>query len=181
MTTAKTTTSTWTIDPVHSAAEFAVKHLMVSTFKGHFRSLEGTVYLDEENPANSSVTASVDVASIDTETPDRDAHLRSDDFFNAGSHPYITFKSTKAERVGEHEWKIAGDLTIRDITREVVLDTRFEGQASGFNGAAVAAFSAETSLSRKDFGLKYNAVLDSGTIVVGDRIKISLNVEAIRE
>ena len=181
MTTKQIATATWQIDPAHSSAEFAVKHLVVSTVKGRFKDLEGRLHIDEQRPERSWVEARIDVASVDTGIAQRDEHLRSDDFFNAGSHPYITFKSTKAERVGEHEWKIAGDLTIRDITREVVLDTRFEGQASGFNGAAVAAFSAETSLSRKDFGLKYNAVLDSGTIVVGDRIKISLNVEAIRE
>ena len=181
MTTKQIATATWQIDPAHSSAEFAAKHLVVSTVKGRFKDLEGRLHIDEQRPERSWVEARIDVASVDTGIAQRDEHLRSDDFFNAGSHPYITFKSTKAERVGEHEWKIAGDLTIRDITREVVLDTRFEGQASGFNGAAVAAFSAETSLSRKDFGLKYNAVLDSGTIVVGDRIKISLNVEAIRE
>ena len=181
MTTKQIATATWQIDPAHSRAEFAVKHLVVSTVKGRFKDLEGRLHIDEQRPERSWVEARIDVASVDTGIAQRDEHLRSDDFFNAGSHPYITFKSTKAERVGEHEWKIAGDLTIRDITREVVLDTRFEGQSSGFNGAAVAAFSAETSLSRKDFGLKYNAVLDSGTIVVGDRIKISLNVEAIRE
>src|SRR5436305_5692000 len=111
--TTQTAVSTWSIDPTHSIAEFAVKHMMISTVKGRFGALEGTLSLDEANPANSSVGASIDVASIDTGEPQRDGHLRSDDFFNAEQHPTIAFRSTRVERVDDERWKVTGDLTIR--------------------------------------------------------------------
>jgi polyisoprenoid-binding protein YceI len=180
MTATQTQVGTWRIDPAHSIAEFAVKHLMVSTVKGRFKELEGRIHLDEAWPENSSVEARIPVASIDTGIADRDAHLRSDDFFNAERYPYITFKSTRVERVSDGDWRVAGDLTIRDITQPVVLETEFDGRSTGPAGEVVA-FTAEASLSRKDFGLKWNAVLESGTVVVGDRVRITLNIEAIRE
>jgi len=179
MTTTRTATSTWTIDPAHSLAEFAVKHMMVSTFKGHFRSLEGTVYLDEETPANSSVTASVDVASVDTQTPDRDAHLRSDDFFNAEKFPKMTFRSTRVEQVDEDNWKVAGDLTIRDVTKEVVLDTEYEGRILDPWGNERMGFTARTELSRKEFGVRANTLIESGGVVVGDRVRVELHIEIV--
>ena len=181
MTTTRTATSTWTIDPTHSVVEFAVKHLMVSTFKGHFRSLEGTVHLDEDHPANSSVTASVDVASIDTQTPDRDAHLRSDDFFNAERYPKMTFRSTRAEQVDGTNWKVTGELTVRDVTKEVVLDTEYEGRIVDPWGNERIGFTARTELSRKEFGVRWNTAIEAGGVVVGDKVRISLNVEMVRQ
>ena len=181
MTTTRTATSTWTIDPAHSGAEFAVKHLMVSTFKGHFRSLEGTVHLGEDNPANSSVVASVDVASVDTQNPDRDAHLRSDDFFNAERYPKMTFRSTRVERVDETNWKVTGEFTIRDVTKEVVLDTEYEGRIVDPWGNDRIGFTARTELSRKEFGVRWNTAIESGGVVVGDRVRISLNIEIVRQ
>ena len=180
MTTTRTATSTWTIDPAHSSAEFAVKHLMVSTFKGHFRSLEGTVHLDEANPANSSVAASVDVASVDTQTPDRDAHLRSDDFFNAERYPKMTFRSARVEPAGETNWKVTGELTVRDVTKEVVLDTEYEGRIVDPWGNERIGFTARTELSRKEFGVRWNAAIETGGVVVGDKVRISLNIEIVR-
>src|SRR5712692_489719 len=127
MTTAtKTATSTWTIDPTHSIAEFAVKHLVVTTVKGRFRDLEGTISVDEANPENSSVEAAIQVASIDTNVPDRDTHLCSDDFFNAEKYPRIIFVSTSLQRIDDTNYKLRGLLTIRDVTNPVVLDTEFE-------------------------------------------------------
>ena len=181
MTTTRTATSTWTIDPAHSGAEFAVKHLMVSTFKGHFRYLEGTVHLNEANPANSSVAASVDVASVDTQTPDRDAHLRSDDFFNAERYPKMTFRSTRVEQVDGTNWKVAGELTVRDVTKEVVLDTEYEGRIVDPWGNERIGFTAWTELSRKEFGVRWNAAIESGGVVVGDKVRISLNIEIVRQ
>ncbi|HLA18797.1 MAG TPA: YceI family protein [Dehalococcoidia bacterium] len=181
MTTTRTATSTWTIDPAHSSAEFAVKHLMVSTFKGHFRSLEGTVHLDEANPANSSVAASVDVASVDTQTPDRDAHLRSDDFFNAERYPKMTFRSTRVEQVDGTNWKVTGELTVRDVTKEVVLDTEYEGRIVDPWGNERIGFTARTELSRKEFGVRWNAAIETGGVVVGDKVRISLNIEIVRQ
>jgi len=180
MTTTRTATSTWTIDPAHSSAEFAVKHLMVSTFKGHFRSLEGTVHLDEANPANSSVAASVDVASVDTQTPDRDAHLRSDDFFNAERYPKMTFRSTRVEQIDGTNWKVTGELTVRDVTKEVVLDTEYEGRIVDPWGNERIGFTARTELSRKEFGVRWNAAIETGGVVVGDKVRISLNIEIVR-
>ena len=181
MTTTRTATSTWTIDPAHSSAEFAVKHLMVSTFKGHFRSLEGTVHLDEANPANSSVAASVDVASVDTQTPDRDAHLRSDDFFNAERYPKMTFRSTRVEQVDGTNWKVTGELKIRDVTKEVILDMEYEGRIVDPWGNERIGFTAWTDLSRKEFGVRWNAAIETGGVVVGDKVRISLNIEIVRQ
>jgi len=181
MTTAQAATDTWTIDPVHSIAEFAVKHMMVSTVKGRFRSMEGTILIDEANPTASRVTASIDVASIDTAEPQRDAHLRSDDFFNAEKFPKITFRSTRVERVDDTHWKVIGDLTIRDITKEVVLDTEYEGQIRDAFGKQRAAFTAETNLNRKEFGLNWNGIIETGGVIVGDRVRVILNIAAVRQ
>ena len=180
-TVSSTAVSTWSIDAAHSIAEFAVKHMMVSTVKGRFRSLEGMLTIDEGNPDKSSVTASIDVASIDTGQPDRDAHLRSDDFFGADQFPRITFRSTGIERKSEEEWKVTGDLTIRDVTRPVTLDTEFEGKVIDAYGKQRAAFTATTQISRKAFGLTWNALLETGGAVVGDTVKITLHIAAVRQ
>jgi len=182
MTTAtQTATSTWTIDPTHSIAEFAVKHLVITTVKGHFRNFEGTLHIDEAQPKNSSVEAKIAVASIDTNLADRDAHLRSDDFFNAEQYPRITFRSTSIESAGRDHYKIAGDLTIRDVTKEVVLDTEFEGQIDDPMGNRRAAFTATTQISRKEFGVKWNQALETGGMIVSDNVKITLHIEAIQQ
>jgi len=181
MTTAQTALSTWTIDPVHSIAEFAVKHMMVSTVKGRFRSMEGTIHIDEANPTASWVTASIDVASIDTAEPKRDTHLRSDDFFNAERFPKMIFRSTRVQQVDDTHWNVIGDLTIRDVTKEVVLDTEYEGQIKDAYGKQRAAFSAETTLNRREFGLNWNGVIEAGGVVVGDRVRVMLNIAAVRE
>ena len=177
----ETRTSTWTIDKTHSIAEFAVKHLVVTTVKGHFREFEGTLNIDEANPENSSVTASIDVTSIDTNVPDRDAHLRSDDFFNAEQFPQIIFKSTRLERVGGEQPKLYGDLTIRDVTRPVVLEVDYDGQVDDPWGNRRAAFTATTQISRKEFNVRWNQMIEAGGAVVGDNIKITLHIEAVRQ
>ena len=181
MTTTRTATSTWTIDPAHSAAEFAVRHMMVSTFKGHFRSLEGTVHLNEEGPPSSSVTASIDVASVDTQNRDRDAHLRSDDFFNAERYPKMTFRSTRVQQVDADSWKVTGDLTIRDVTKEVVLDTEYEGRIVDPWGNERIGILARTEISRKEFGVRWNALVESSGVAVGDRVRVELHIEIVRQ
>ena len=182
MTTAtQTSISTWTVDPAHSIVEFAVKHLVITTVKGRFRDFEGTIRIDESHPENSSVSASADVASIDTDTPDRDAHLRSDDFFNAERYPKITFQSTGVERVDDTHYKVHGDLTIRDVTKPVVLDVEFEGEVNDPWGHRRAAFTATTQISRNEFGVKWNQLIETGGAVVSDNVKITLNVEAVRQ
>ncbi len=177
----KTATSTWTIDPAHSIAEFAVKHLVITTVKGRFRDLEGTLEIDEAQPENSSVSASIVVASIDTGVADRDAHLRSDDFFNADRYPQITFRSTRVERVDDRNFRAHGDLTIREVTKPVVLDTEFEGEVDDPWGHRRAAFTATTQISRNQFGVKWNQLIETGGAVVGDNVKITLHIEAVRQ
>jgi len=182
MTTAThTRTSTWTIDPTHSIAEFAVKHVVVTTVKGRFRDLEGTIEIDEAQPENSSVEAKIAVASVDTNVEDRDKHLRSDDFFNAEQFPYLTFRSTRIERLGEERFKLIGELTIRDVTKEVDLDGEYEGQIADPWGNQRAAFTATTQISRKEFGIRWNQALETGGAVVGDNVKITLHLEAVRQ
>ena len=174
-------TRTWTIDPTHSIVEFAVKHLVVTTVKGRFRQLEGTLQIDEAHPENSVVSASIDVASIDTNVADRDAHLRSDDFFNAEKYPKIAFHSTRIEPVDDTHFKLVGELTIRDVSREVVLDGEYEGQIDDPWGSHRAAFTATTQISRKEFNVRWNQLIESGGAVVSDNVKITLHVEAIRQ
>jgi polyisoprenoid-binding protein YceI len=174
-----TTTSTWTIDPAHTTVEFSVKHLMISTVRGHFGAVSGTIVLDEQNPLASSVTAEIDVTSIDTRTEQRDAHLRSPDFFDVEKYPAIKFRSTRIERDGDH-FDVYGDLTIRDVTREVVLHTSDEGRGGDPWGGQRAAFSATTRVDRREFGLTWNQALETGGVVVGNDIKISLEVQAVK-
>lgn len=181
MTTASTAVSTWTIDGAHSIAEFAVKHMMVATVKGRFRTLSGRLTVDEANPAASFVNATIDVASIDTGEAQRDGHLRSDDFFNAEAYPEITFRSTRVERVDDSNYKVTGDLTIRDVTKQVVLEVEYDGRITDAYGKQRAAFSAETAVNRKEFGLNWNGVIETGGVIVGDRVRITLHISAVRD
>jgi polyisoprenoid-binding protein YceI len=178
--TTQTAVSTWNIDASHSIAEFAVKHMMVSTVKGRFGTLEGAIEADEADPLSASVRASIDVASITTNEPQRDAHLRSDDFFNAEKFPRITFASKRVERVDDENYRVVGDLTIRDVTREVVLDTEFEGQVRDPYGNQRSGFTATTQINRSDFGISFNGVLETGGLIVSDKVKITLHIEAVR-
>jgi polyisoprenoid-binding protein YceI len=173
--------STWTIDPTHSTVEFSVKHMMISTVKGRFRDFEGTARIDDDDPSASSVSASVDVSSIDTGQEQRDAHLRSDDFFNADLFPKLTFVSTGIERVDDDSWKLAGALTMRDATRPVVFDVEFEGRGNDPWGKERAGFLATTKINRGDYGINFNGLMEAGGVVVGDSVKITLNLELIRE
>lgn len=177
--TTQTAVATWNIDASHSIAEFAVKHMMVSTVKGRFGTLEGAIEGDASDPLTASVTASIDVASITTNEPQRDAHLRSDDFFNAEKFPNITFASKRVERVDAENYRVVGDLTIRDVTKEVVLDTEFEGQILDPYGNQRAGFTATTQISRGDFGVNFNGLLETGGVIVSDKVKITLHIEAV--
>jgi polyisoprenoid-binding protein YceI len=171
----------WTIDPTHSSAEFAVRHLMITTVKGRFKEVRGTVHLDEADPERSRVEAEVDVASIDTGLEPRDAHLRSADFFDAANHPLLKFRSKHVVRADAQSAVVVGDLTIRGITREVPLTVEHVGTISDPWGGRRAGFAAEATINRKDFGLNWNQVLEAGGVVVGDKIRITLNVEVIQQ
>ncbi len=177
----QTRTSTWTLDPTHSIAEYSVKHLIVTTVKGRFREVEATLHIDAENIENSSVTASIDVASLDTNLADRDAHLRSDDFFNAEQYPKITFASNRIEKVSGEKYLVHGDLTIRDVTKPVALETEFEGEVDDPWGNRRAAFTATTQISREEFNVRWNQALETGGAVVSDNVKITLHLEAIEQ
>jgi polyisoprenoid-binding protein YceI len=179
--TTMTETSTYTIDPVHSTAEFAVKHLMIATVKGRFRQLGGLIHIDEDVPQRSWVEAWIDAASVDTGIDMRDEDLRSENFLGATAFPRLSFKSTAVESLAEDTWRVHGDLTIREVTRPVVLETEFEGRGPDAEGKQRLGFTAHTTLSRRDFGLTYNPVLETGGVVVGDNIKVTLYVEAQRE
>jgi polyisoprenoid-binding protein YceI len=175
-----TTTTTWTIDPAHTTVEFSLKHLMISTVRGHFGAVSGTIVLDEQNPAASSVTAEIDVTSIDTRQEQRDAHLRSADFFDVEKFPNIAFTSTRIEALGGGRHNVYGNLTIRDVTREVVLETTDEGRGGDPWGGQRAGFSATTRIDRREFGLTWNQALETGGVLVGNDIKISLEVQAVK-
>lgn len=179
MTTQTTaSTATYTIDPAHSAVEFAVKHMMVASTRGRFTDFEGAIHLDEADPTRSSVEAVIRTASVDTGVEFRDNDLRSDNFFDAERYPEMRFRSTSVEPGKDGRWLVHGDLTIRDVTRPVILDTELEGRGAGFEGEDRIGFTATTAIDRKDFGLNYNALLETGGLVVGDRVRITLTIEA---
>lgn len=171
--------ATWNLDPAHSAADFTVRHMMVTNVRGTFGALHGTIDFDPDNPEAASVEAKIEAASINTGTADRDNHLRSDDFFDVETYEYITFKSTAVEVTGDNQAKVTGDLTIRDITNPITLDVTFLGQANSPFGDTRAGFEATGKLSRKDFDLTWNQALESGGVLVGDEVKVALDVQAV--
>ncbi len=176
----QTTTSVWTIDPAHSNVEFAVKHMMFTTVKGRFAGVDGQIELNEQDLADSFVNVTIDVNSVDTREEKRNAHLRSADFFDVEQHPEMTFKSTKVESDGDDEFKVIGDLTIRGVTRPVVRDVEQTGRGTNPWGQEVIGFEARTKINRKDYGLNWNAALESGGVLVSDDVKISLDIQAHR-
>jgi polyisoprenoid-binding protein YceI len=172
--------ATWRIDPIHSHVEFAVRHLMISTVKGRFTGVDGTVLIDEANPSNDEVDVRIEASTIDTREPQRDAHLRSADFLEAEKFPHLTFKSTRITHRKGHEFRLVGDLTIRGVTQQVTLDVTEEGRVKDPWGGDRAGFSAKTKINRKDFGLNWNQLLETGGVVVGDEVKINLELELVR-
>jgi polyisoprenoid-binding protein YceI len=169
---------TWDIDPAHSTVEFSVRHMMVTTVKGQFQKVKGTVELDEKDPNKSTVEVSIETASIDTREAKRDAHLKSPDFFDAAKFPTLTFKSTKIEKAGKGKFKITGDLTMHGITKAVVLAV--EGPSASIKdpyGRTVRGVMATGKLDRKDWGMTWNKALDSGGFVVSDEVKLDINAE----
>lgn len=172
---------TWAVDPVHSSVEFAVKHMMVTTVRGRFAEFDAAVNFDEAHPEASSVEARISAASIDTRAADRDAHLRSADFLDAEKYPYLTFKSTRIEPRGGDHYLIHGDLSIRGVTNSVSLDAEFAGIGKSPWGNRVAALSAETRISRKSFGLEWNVGLETGGVLVGDEVRVHIDLELVEQ
>ncbi len=171
------TSTTWQIDPAHTSVEFSVRHLMISKVKGRFSKVSGTLTGNAQRPGDFKVDVALDVDSLDTRQSDRDAHLRSPDFFDAQKWPSIHFTGKKIEGDVQKEFKLIGDLTIRDVTREVQLDVTNEGSVKDPWGNDRVGFSAKTRVDRKDFGLTYNQALETGGFVVGDEISISVDAE----
>jgi polyisoprenoid-binding protein YceI len=170
--------STWDIDAAHSNVEFSVRHLMVSTVKGNFQKVSGVLELDEKNITKSSVEVSIEAASVDTREPKRDGHLKSPDFFDVAKYPSITFKSTKVEKAGANKLKVTGDLTIRGVTKPVVLQV--EGPSAALKdpfGRTVRGVTATGKINRKDWGITWNKALDTGGMMVSDEVKLELNAE----
>lgn len=168
----------WQIDTAHSHVGFSVKHMMVSTVRGQFKQYSGSLELDSADFTRSKFAGEIEVASIDTGNADRDAHLRNNDFFDAPNHPKITFKSTKIEPKSEGEYVVHGELTIRGVTKPIALDVEYNGTSKSPYGKTLVGFSASGSLNRKDFGVNFNAALETGGVVVGDKVKIEIEVEA---
>jgi polyisoprenoid-binding protein YceI len=176
---APATKTTWKLDPAHTLVEFSAKHLMITTVKGRITDIEGTIHGDEQNPQNSSVEAVLKAASLDTRTDQRDQHLRSADFLDVEKFPQIKFRSTRIEG-GKESFKLTGDLTIRDVTKPITFDVEFEGTTRDPWGGERVGFSAKGKIDRRDFGLTWNQALETGGVVVGNDIKINLEVEAIK-
>lgn len=172
---------TWNLDTSHSEVTFAVRHMMISTVRGKFNKFSGTIDFNEADPAKSTVDASIETASIDTRDEKRDGHLKSGDFFDVEKFPALTFKSTRVEKVSDNSGRVYGDLTIRDVTRPVVLDVEYAGQARSPWGTTSAGFSATTKINRKDFGLTWNVALETGGVLVGEDISIAIEAELVKQ
>ena len=169
----------WTIDSAHSQISFSVRHLMISNVHGRFEKFTGEVDFNEADPTRSSVNVQIEAESINTREPQRDGHLRSPDFFDAANFPAITFKSTRVEKVNDNHGRIFGELTLHGVTHEVVLDTEYAGQSNMW-GKTSAGFSASTKINRKNWGLNWNQTLEAGGILVGDDIKINIDLEIVK-
>lgn len=170
----------WNLDPAHSSADFTVRHMMVTNVRGTCGTVSGTINFDPANPEAASVEATIDVSKINTNNEDRDNHLRSGDFFDVETYPNITFKSTSVNSTGENTAEVTGDLTIRDVTKEVVLDVEFLGAGDSPFGDFRAGFEASTTINREDFGLTWNQALESGGVLVGKDVKISLDAQGVK-
>jgi len=174
------TTNNWNIDAAHSGIHFSIRHLVVSKVRGHFGKFAGTVRIDDGDLTRSTVEAVIDAASIDTGTPQRDSHLKSPDFLEVEKFPELRFRSTRIEKTGDARYRVTGELTIRDVTREVSLEVEYGGRAQDPWGNERAGFTAKAAIDRRDFGLKWNQVLEAGGVLVGERVDIELEVEAVK-
>jgi len=174
--------TTWQIDPVHSTAQFKVKHLMISNVKGEFTSIKGTLQLDSSDVTNSSLEVAIDANSINTREPQRDTHLKSADFFDVQTFPNITFKSSSVTKKASGEFAVEGDLTIHGVTRKVTLNVEAPSapKKDPWGGTRIG-IEATTKINRKDFGLNWNATLEAGGFMVGDEVSITLDVEFVKQ
>lgn len=171
---------TYALDAPHTHVGLSVRHMMVAKVKGRFAEVSGTVTIAED-PLQSSVEVEIQAASIDTRDENRDAHLRSGDFFDVEAHPVMTYRSTKVAPAGPGRWSVDGELSIKDVTRPVVLEVTFEGAAGSPDGGSIIGFEASAELDREDFGLTWNQTVETGGVLVGKTVKISIDAEAVRQ
>ncbi|MFE7616130.1 YceI family protein [Streptomyces sp. NPDC057496] len=173
-------TGDYTIDPAHSSIGFTVRHAMVTNVRGTFGDHEGALKLDGSDPANSTASIDVRIASVDTGIADRDAHLVSGDFFDAEKFPLMTFRSTRAEQLGGDDYRVTGDLTIKDVTRPLSIDLEFNGSATDVYGNERVGFEGSATILRSDWGLTWNAALETGGVMVSDKVKLTFDISAIK-
>lgn len=171
----------WLIDHTHTHLGFSVKHMMVTTVRGHFKEYRGTVELDPSDLTTAKIVGEIDVLSIETGVQQRDDHLRTSDFFDAPNHPHIRFESTRIAAKGDGEYLVHGNITIRGVTQPITFDAEFHGVAKNPWGKTVAGLSARATLNRKDFGVNYNAVLEAGGVAVGEKVKLEIEAELIAD
>ncbi|POX39813.1 polyisoprenoid-binding protein [Streptomyces sp. Ru73] len=174
-------TGDYTIDPAHSSIGFTVRHAMVTNVRGSFAEHEGVLHLDGSNPAASTATIDVRIDSIDTGIADRDGHLKSADFFDAEKYPLMTFRSTAVEQTGSETYRITGDLTIKDVTKPLSIDLEFNGAATDVYGAERVGFEGSAEILRSEWGLTWNAALETGGVMVSDKVKLTFDISAVKQ
>jgi polyisoprenoid-binding protein YceI len=179
--TQTSTTTTWGYDPTHSDVQFKVRHLVISTVTGHFKSYDINVTTESDDWTTANVFFAADIGSIDTGQEQRDGHLKSADFFDADNHPKLTFRSTEIRKASDDTYKLIGDLTIKGITKPVELDVEYGGQTTDFYGNHKAGFEISGKIKRKEYGLTWDAVTEAGSVVVGDEVKLIANVQLVRQ
>lgn len=173
-------TGDYAIDPAHSSIGFTVRHAMVTNVKGSFAEHEGSLHLDGTDPSRSTASIDVKIESVDTGIKDRDAHLRGDDFFDAAAFPLMAFRSTGAEQLGGDRYRITGDLTIKDVTRPLAIDLEFNGSATDVYGNERVGFEGSAEILRSDWGLTWNAALETGGVMVSDKVKLTFDISAVK-
>jgi polyisoprenoid-binding protein YceI len=173
-------TGTYTFDPAHSRIGFVARHAMVTKVRGSFNEFEGSARLDGDNPSNSSVELTIEVASVDTRNAQRDGHLRTNDFFDAPTFPQITFRSTSVKHVGEADFEVTGDLTIKGVTKSITLPLEYTGTATDPFGNQRVGFEGSVVVNRKDWGINWNAPLEAGGVLVGDKVTLEFEISAIK-
>ena len=174
-------TTKWSIDPMHSEVQFKVKHLVISTVSGFFKSFEGSVEAEGDDFADAKISFSLDIDSIDTNQTQRDEHLKSPEFFDAAAYPHIKFASTSFTKTGDDEYELKGDLTIKDATKPVTLNVEYGGSTADFYGNTKAGFEITGKINRKEFGLTWDGVTEAGSVVVGEDIKLTINAQLIKQ
>ncbi|MEJ2103479.1 MAG: YceI family protein [Ignavibacteriaceae bacterium] len=167
----------WKIDPAHSEINFKVKHLVVSTVRGHFKNFDATIEAEKDDFSDAKINFEADIKSIETSNNQRNNHLRSPDFFDAEKYPKMTFISKSVKKNADNEYKVKGDLTIRGVTKEIILDVNYNGTVEGFGGGVVAGFEVNGKINRMDYGLKWNRLTETGSVVVSNEVKIEILAE----